>query len=406
MRKSVGEARRAAGRLFLAYSLASLLPLLILAGAQVQDLRHEAVDRGLDQGRAQSAVVEEMAIAPALSGADLREGLSMSEREMLQDATDLAVFRGSLVRLRLRDFDGSVVYSDDGTTVDGAPVGSPAFRAAARGTLHVTIAPDPVDGTGKVIRSLQPVVATASGRAVGVLELYLPYDEIEAQSARQLHDTYVRLAWGLGLLWLVLAVISWSSSRSLRRQALLREHQALHDSLTGLPNRAAFLAEVDRLLAVDAPATVVLLDLDRFKAVNDTHGHAAGDALLTEVAVRLRDALGAGEVAARLGGDEFALLLDSTTTGLALQRRLDGLVDVLCVPVEHDGTAISVGASVGTARAPQQGRSVDRLMRAADEAMYQCKRTRRDVPSPGACEPALPAQRPAADASDHEEVPA
>jgi diguanylate cyclase (GGDEF)-like protein len=389
MRKSVGEARRAAGRLFLAYTLASLLPLLALAGALVQDLRHEAVDRGLDQGRASSAVVEEMAIAPALSGADLREGLSTSEREMLQDATDLAVFRGSLVRLRLRDFDGSVVYSDDGTTVDGAAVDSRAFRAAALGRLDVSIQPDPVDGTGKVIRSLQPVVATASGRAVGVLELYLPYDEIEAQSERQLHDTYVRLAWGLGLLWLVLAVISWSSSRSLRRQALLREHQALHDSLTGLPNRAAFLTAVDRLLAGDGRATVVLLDLDDFKAVNDTHGHAAGDALL-------------GEVSARLGGDEFALLLDGTSDRAALQRRLDGLVDALCLPVELDGTQVGVGASVGAAHAPEQGRSVDRLMRAADEAMYQCKRTRRTaLPLP-----VLPAPRRGPSASEPEEVPA
>jgi diguanylate cyclase (GGDEF)-like protein len=406
MRKSVGEARRAAGRLFLAYTLASLLPLLILAGALVQDLRHEAVDRALDQGRAQSAVVEEMAIAPALSGADLREGLSLQEREMLQDATDLAVFRGSLVRLRLRDFDGSVVYSDDGTTVDGAAVGSRSFRDAAGGRLDVTIAPDPVDGTGKVIRSLQPVVATASGRAVGVLELYLPYDEIEAQSERQLHDTYVRLAWGLGLLWLVLAVISWSSSRSLRRQALLREHEALHDSLTGLPNRAAFLTAVERRLGDDLGATVVLLDLDGFKAVNDTHGHAAGDALLSEVAVRLRTELHPGEVAARLGGDEFALLLGSTSDPAALQRRLDALVDVLCLPVELDGTSVSVGASVGTAQAPAQGRSVDRLMRAADEAMYQCKRARRGLQRGVHGEPVLPAQRPGPSASDQEGVPA
>ncbi len=406
MRKSVGEARRAAGRLFLAYTLASLLPLLILAGALVQDLRHEAVARGLDQGRAQSAVVEEMAIAPALSGADLREGLSVAEREMLQDATDLAVFRGSLVRLRLRDFDGSVVYSDDGTTVDGAAVGGPAFRAAVGGGLDVSISPDPVDGVGKVIRSLQPVVATASGRAVGVLELYLPYDEIEAQSARQLHDTYVRLAWGLGLLWLVLAIISWSSSRSLRRQALLREHQALHDSLTGLPNRAAFLTAVDRLLADDAPATVVLLDLDGFKAVNDTHGHAVGDALLTEVGVRLRAELRSGEVAARLGGDEFALLLDGANDGAVLQERLDGFVDALCVPVQLDGTSVGVGASVGTARAPGQGRSVDGLMRTADEAMYQCKRTRRGAQPVIAPEPVLPAQRQNQSTSEHEEVPA
>jgi diguanylate cyclase (GGDEF)-like protein len=268
------------------------------------------------------------------------------------------------------------------------------------------VQPNSVEGHGKVIRALQPVMATASGRAVGVLELYLPYDEIEAQSERQLHETYVRLAWGLGLLWLVLACISWSSSRSLRRQALLREHQALHDSLTGLPNRAAFLTAVDRLLAGDALATVVLLDLDGFKAVNDTHGHAAGDALLTEVAVRLRAELHAGEVAARLGGDEFALLLHSATDPAALQRRLDGIVDALCVPVELDGTCVGVGASVGTAQAPAQGRSVDRLMRTADEAMYQCKRTRRGLQHGVHGQPVLPAQRPGPSASDHEGVPA
>ncbi len=401
MRKSVGEARRAAGRLFLAYTLASLLPLLALAGALVQDLRREAVDRGLEQGRAQSAVVEEMAIAPALSGNDLRQGLSMAEREMLQDATDLAVFRGSVVRLRLRDFDGAVVYSDDGTTVDGAAVGGRGFREAVAGRLDVTIQPDPVDGRGSVIRSLQPIVATASGRAVGVLELYLPYDDIEAQSERQLQDTYLRLGGGLGLLWLVLAVISWSSSRSLRRQALLREHQALHDSLTGLPNRAAFLTAVERRLADERDATVVLLDLDGFKAVNDTHGHAAGDALLTEVGVRLRAGLRPDEVAARLGGDEFALLLAGTSDEAACRARLDGLVDALVEPVALDGTQVRVGASVGTAHAPAQGRSVDRLMRAADAAMYDCKRRRH-----GPSGPAFPVQRSGSAAPEHQEVPA
>ena len=334
-----------------------------------------------------------MAIAPALSGADLREGLSMSEREMLQDATDLAVFRGSLVRLRLRDFDGSVVYSDDGTTVDGAAVGSRAFRAAAGGTLHVAIAPDPVDGTGKVIRSLQPVVATASGRAVGVLELYLPYDEIEAQSERQLHETYVRLAWGLGLLWLVLAVISWSSSRSLRRQALLREHQALHDSLTGLPNRAAFLAAVDRLLAVDAPATVVLLDLDGFKAVNDTLGHAAGDALLSEVAVR------AARRAARRRGRRPpgrrrvrpAARQHDRPAGAAAAARRASSTRCACRS-STTGRRSASGPASAPRRRPEQGRSVDRLMRAADEAMYQCKRTRRAVTA--GCRRCPPSGRP------------
>ena len=375
MRSSVGGARRAAWRLFLAYSLASLLPLLALALALVQDLRTEAVERGLERGRAQSVVVEEMAVAPALTGGDLRSGLSPTERESLQRATDLAVFSGSVVRMRLRDFDGAVVFSDDGTTVDGAPASSPAFSAAAtRGELDVEIQPSPVEGHSKVIRSLQPVLATASGRAVGVLELYLPYDDIEGESAEHLRSTYVRLAWGLGLLWLVLGLISWSSSRSLRRQALLREHQALHDSLTGLPNRAAFLHAVERATARDDRVTVVLLDLDGFKAVNDTLGHAAGDALLQHVAHRLAQEVAHGEVAARLGGDEFALLLADEPGGRQVTGRLNALVARLSEPVVLDGTTVQVGASVGGASAPGDGRTVDRLMRVADEAMYEVKR--------------------------------
>ena len=373
MRSSIGGARRAAWRLFLAYSLASLLPLLALAATLLQDSRAEAVERGLEQGRAQSVVVEEMAVAPALAGGDLRQGLSMRERESLQRATDLAVFNGSVARMRLRDFDGAVVFSDDGTTVDGEPAKSPAFQSATRGALHVVVLPDPVDGHGKVIRSLQPVMATASGRAVGVLELYLPYDEIEQTAAKHLHSTYVRLAWGLGLLWLVLGLISWSSSRSLRRQALLREHQALHDSLTGLPNRAAFLHAVERATARDDRASVVLLDLDGFKAVNDTLGHAAGDALLQHVAHELADWVHDDEVAARLGGDEFALLLADDGRG-RLDERLRSLVARLSAPVLLDGTSVRVGASVGGASAPDDGRTVDRLMRVADEAMYQVKR--------------------------------
>jgi diguanylate cyclase len=374
MSSPVGGARRAAWRLFLAYSLASLLPVLALAAALVQDSRAEVVERGLEQGRTQSVVVEEMAVAPALTGGDLREGLSVPERESLQRATDLAVFSGSVVRIRLRDFDGGVVFSDDGTTVDGAPVGGRAFQAAARGELDVRVLANPVTGRGRVIRSLQPVIATASGRAVGVLELYLPYDDIAREGVEHLHSTYVRMAWGLGLLWLVLGLISWSSSRSLRRQALLREHQALHDSLTGLPNRAAFLHAVGRATARDERATVVLLDLDGFKAVNDTHGHAAGDALLQHVARELAQTVADGEVAARLGGDEFALLLADEPGGRQVTERLSSLVARLREPVLLDGTSVRIGASVGGASAPGDGRTVDRLMRAADEAMYEVKR--------------------------------
>src|SRR5680860_1865920 len=120
-------------RLFVAYAAASLVPVLALGAVLAHGNQQDGVQRGLAYGRAQAAVIEETAIAPALSGDDLSEGLSSAEKQRLQSATDLAIFRGSVVRLALRSFAGVVVFSDDGS-VDGAlPPTDPAFVTAAAG---------------------------------------------------------------------------------------------------------------------------------------------------------------------------------------------------------------------------------------------------------------------------------
>ena len=154
---------------------------------------------------------------------------------------------------------------------------------------------------------------------------------------------------------------------------------AYHDPLTGLPNRLLFnerLAEhVLRATEDGSTFAVLFVDLDGFKAVNDQHGHAVGDALLAEVATRLHTAAGDALVA-RLGGDEFLLLAGGESPLGALADRI---CDALEWPYELSGVQAVLGCSVGVAVYPQDGTSSEDLIRAADAAMYRRKRANRDA---------------------------
>jgi diguanylate cyclase (GGDEF)-like protein len=158
------------------------------------------------------------------------------------------------------------------------------------------------------------------------------------------------------------------------QQSLSR--QANHDSLTGLANRAAFQARLQSALARPerrrGTQAVLLVDLDDFKDVNDTLGHAAGDKLLTVVAGRLREAVRPGDLVARLGGDEFALLLDDVSESGAALDVAQRVVVALAAPLEIDATWVRVGASVGLALR-HDGSDPEGLMREADVAMYTAK---------------------------------
>ena len=163
------------------------------------------------------------------------------------------------------------------------------------------------------------------------------------------------------------------------RRALEREleHQAFHDRLTGLANRALFRDRLEHALARrnrnQHPVAVLLLDLDDFKVVNDSLGHAAGDRLLVMVAERLRGHLRASDTTARLGGDEFAVLLDDPATADEATLVAERLVEVLTAPYHLDGRELFVRASIGVALAAATGQPADELLRDADMAMYAAK---------------------------------
>jgi len=155
----------------------------------------------------------------------------------------------------------------------------------------------------------------------------------------------------------------------------LRE-RALHDALTGLPNRALFLDRARQALArghrKPSPLVVAFMDLDDFKAVNDTHGHRVGDELLCVIAARLGTCLRPGDTIARLGGDEFAILLEDTDLSSAITI-VERMLDVVAVPVLLADTEIAVRSSIGLAHADDPNSDPDQLLAHADAAMYAAK---------------------------------
>nr|WP_246315495.1 GGDEF domain-containing protein [Kineococcus aurantiacus] len=152
---------------------------------------------------------------------------------------------------------------------------------------------------------------------------------------------------------------------------------ALVDPLTGLPNRRAFTAQLETAVRADAAIAVLFVDLDGFKAVNDTLGHAAGDELLTETARRLRETCGAGAFPARLGGDEFAIVLPDLFPGVADDVAV-ALVDRLREPFLLAAGPATISASVGIT-ASEPGDDADALLSRADAAMYVAKRAGGDA---------------------------
>ncbi|HEV3464820.1 MAG TPA: EAL domain-containing protein [Actinomycetota bacterium] len=178
----------------------------------------------------------------------------------------------------------------------------------------------------------------------------------------------------LGVFLLVLV----GYQRRLLRQAAASSHQALHDALTGLPNRELFADRVGQAIrAADRelqPAALLLLDLDRFKDVNDTLGHHHGDQLLREVGTRLQGALRQVDTVARLGGDEFAVLVPGATAEGAAAVA-DKLRTALHAPLTLDGVTLDLDASIGIAVYPDHGNDTAELLQHADVAMYAAKQT-------------------------------
>ena len=307
----------------------------------------------------------------------------------------------------------TVVLSDPGLTANMVKAGPAEFQMLSKSMLGIAVfgsdgsvlfsepgAPKPAKGP------LPPLVATAQdtgqpqaqltdtlpagvhlgrpavevaipitqgGRLLGVARAYSSATELEAGIASGVRRANLEIGVGLGLLWLLLFPVVLSASRRLRRQAL-------YDSLTGLANRDLFADRLSVAMAAagrrDEKVALLLLDLDRFKEVNDGLGHQYGDQLLRQVAVALSGCVRRSDTLARLGGDEFAVILTGISDeeqALACAQRL---VDVLEAPIVIDGVAVTPQASIGMSLFPDHGSEGDGLLGKADIAMYGAKADR------------------------------
>ncbi|MFJ3183873.1 GGDEF domain-containing protein [Streptomyces sp. NPDC086796] len=174
-----------------------------------------------------------------------------------------------------------------------------------------------------------------------------------------------------------LAVLSLATGWALHARRLHRRlDRSRHDPLTGLWTRDGWTRRAERIIRRRPRAAVLLADLDGLKAVNDVHGHAAGDAVLSAAGARLTAWCAAHGVAGRLGGDEFVAVVEDDAR---LDDRLADLAELLRQPVEHQGVTLTVGASIGAARlASLSEPTLTAALTAADQAMYRVKgRTRR-----------------------------
>lgn len=180
---------------------------------------------------------------------------------------------------------------------------------------------------------------------------------------------------GAGTLVLLRDVTEQRTARAALELSLARhEHASRHDALTGLPNRVPLFSRLRLSLADPRGVTLLILDLDGFKALNDTFGHRSGDRVLRELATRLQQVMDRDAMVARLAGDEFAVVLtgaDPAGAGQAAQR----LLGAMYAPFTVGDTDVSIGASIGVAFGPDHGDDADDLVHAADVAMYHAKRT-------------------------------
>jgi diguanylate cyclase len=355
------------------FALAALLPIALLAAVLTGNLRNDARTRLLDSAKHEGAIIA-AATESQLAPADLTHGLSR-ERFLKVDAILANLHSQGVSRVTIVDRRRRVAYSTDRRLVGKRVSLSKALAGALRGGNQLIVAPRHAGERDVVV---YVPLRFGGRRAYGVAQVASPWAPLAQTLSQDTRTVYGLLLGGLALLYAMLLPIAARMSRSLRRQAKENARLALHDHLTGLPNRAQFVQRLrDALAKGDAESTAILLiDLDRFKDVNDTLGHHFGDELLRTLAHRLAGILRDCDCLARLGGDEFAVLLRGARDERTMIQVAERIASALEDPVLMDTLPIEVEASVGGAISPRHGDDAETLLRHADVAMYWAKESR------------------------------
>jgi len=370
----------------------------------ILDARNEPIDVTIDGARAKTDEYER--VRPSLE--DLIRGLRGDARSSHQGHSMRPVDRRYMTT-------GRAVYDSHLLELLGRPAAVSAMKIVPdnddlrqeAGTEFLLVSVRFLDGNFLKVLSQQNLIdglRFASVNDTGEDEVGVPLKSDEGRpigffiwkpelpGTTILHVIGPSIAVVCALIIGVMALLARSLRRSmaklrkaiaeLRASEAQAHHLAFHDSLTGLPNRALFDGRLDRALASVGPGqqlAVLMLDLDRFKHVNDTLGHQAGDCVVREFGNRLSALLRSSDAVARLGGDEFAVVLAGIAGRSDVEAVCARILETVRQPFEIAGRQAFVGVSIGVALAPEAGSERIELMRKADIALYQAKAEGRDA---------------------------
>ena len=256
-----------------------------------------------------------------------------------------------------------------------ADLDTPIFRRTAELT-------DGVDRIGEIAidTSLRPLlVRTAIAGVIGALLAIAIYIALKMLPLRALFRVINRLDESQKLLEVEVEAKELALLKA-RDMGVAMRHQALHDALTNLPNRILLDDRLQQAILVgqreNKMLALIMIDLDQFKAINDTLGHHAGDLVLQQTATRLQHALRGSDTIARLGGDEFAILLTSVSDRAGVVTTAQRILEVIGQPLTIEDRTLRVAASLGIVLCPEHGDDPGQLLRRSDVAMYSAKRAK------------------------------
>jgi diguanylate cyclase (GGDEF)-like protein len=368
-------------RLVLRFAVSTAVLLAIGAFVILIFVRQHAISQAEDAAVFHSRFVVRSVLGDRLRPGDFSGSIGSDRTALLDSVVQSDILVGDSRALELYSRDGRVTYSSRKRQVGTIP----SDAAKARSTLvdgNVAKTVEMMNGR-KVLKVFVPVPFIGSEEPAGVLALAQDYQPITQAGRKGMLPV-------IGVLQLVLLTLYVSLFPLLRRvTARLRgqveqiEKLALYDALTGLANRRLFHDRLEQaFLAAQrsgAGFALMLLDLDRFKEINDTLGHQTGDAVLEHLSTRLRGVARATDTVARLGGDEFALLLLGATDSASALFVAERIRRALDDPFLIDGMTLQLETSIGIAIFPRHGEDAEQLLKRADIALYASKESHAPV---------------------------
>jgi diguanylate cyclase (GGDEF)-like protein len=366
------QSRGGPPRLVLRFAVSTGVALALAAAAILLVVRHFNTVQAERTATSQARVITSAVLSRSLVPTDFERPVTGGRRSALDTLFDAQVLQQGFLLVKLYGKDGTVTYSTDHRLLGTRAPRPEHLREALAGSIRgdVTNLQE-----RKVLRTYAPVAV--QGRT-GVVVFFQDYEPIAAAAAAAFLPIAGIFEAVLILLLVVLVPILRRVTLRVRRQMEEIEHRALYDELTGLPNRTLFRDRIEQAILAarreSRSAAVMLLDIDRFKEINDALGHETGDLLLRELGTRLRDELRASETFARLGGDEFGIVLPAGAAedAAVLAARVHAALEA---PFALQGVPLEVATSIGVAAYPEHGENVDALLQHADVAMYVAKGT-------------------------------